>query len=54
MAEASTLDAALAMVGREVGIAEAVEEELVPDCGAVVDCADSTPLRPRSARQITR
>lgn len=54
MAEASTLDAALAMVGREVRIAEAVKEELVPDCGAVVGCADATPLRPRPARQITR
>jgi len=54
VAEASTLDATLAMVGREVGIAEAVKEELVPDCGAVVDCADSSPLRPRPVRQINR
>lgn len=54
MAEASTLDAAVAAIGKEVGFAVAVKEELVSDCGAIVDRADATALRPRPARHITR
>lgn len=53
VAEASTLDAALAMVGKEVGIPETAKEELAVDCDVVVSCANALPLRFRPAKKMT-